>query len=106
LFNCSRCELLCIRVNTRPSPPAALFGHPFSLRFFTPVFVATKSWFLCHFSCLCTYITALLLDIWRVYTRLTRVQKHRFWGFFQKPHYDQMSESFDRLHIEKPEGRN
>jgi hypothetical protein len=86
--------------------PSALFGHPNPMRFLHARFVATNcGLFMIHYVYLRTYDS-----IHAVYTRVVHnthgSKKHVFWGFFQKPHYDQMSESFDRLHIEKPEGTN
>jgi hypothetical protein len=76
------------------------------MRFLHARFVATNcGLFMIHYVCLRTYDSIHAVS--RVlYTTRTVSKKHVFWGFFQKPHYDQMSESFDRLHIEKPEGTN
>ena len=91
---------------TRHSLTPGAFGRPVSLRFywfFRPCEIASFLWFsprVFKYIIAGYYICAVFT------THHTRSKNTVFGGPGPLPHYDQMSESFDRLHIEKPECRN
>ena len=84
----------------------ALFGRPWSLRFLHVFSLPAKLGLFVAFSRIFNHIIAGYYMGAVFTTHHTRSKNTVFGGPGPLPHYDQMSESFDRLHIEKPECRN